>query len=125
MILIKLVIISLKKTFMKVEQKGHTTTIKDTQGNIQSFLEKVSNEHNTFKNQNLILDVSQDKNVAIKDIKSFSDLSKIHRKGKKSFVIVASEIDFNDVPAKLTVVPSLQEAHDIIEMEEIERDLGF
>jgi hypothetical protein len=25
----------------------------------------------------------------------------------------------------LHVVPSLQEAHDIIEMEEIERDLGF
>lgn len=110
---------------MKVEQKGHTTTIKDTQGNILSFLEKVSNGHNTYKNQNLILDISQDKNVAMKDIKSFSDLSKIHRKGKKSFVIVTNAIDFNDVPAKLTVVPSLQEAHDIIEMEEIERDLGF
>jgi hypothetical protein len=27
--------------------------------------------------------------------------------------------------AKLTVVPSLLEAHDIIEMEEIERDLDF
>ena len=26
---------------------------------------------------------------------------------------------------KLVVVPTLQEAHDIIEMDEIERDLGF
>jgi hypothetical protein len=33
--------------------------------------------------------------------------------------------DYNAVPDKLTVVPSLLEAHDIIEMEEIERDLGF
>ena len=55
----------------------------------------------------------------------FSDLSKAHQKGKKSFVIVADGIDFNVVPTKLIVVPSLQEAHDIIEMEEIERDLGF
>ena len=110
---------------MKVEQKGHTTTIKDTQQNLTSFLEKVTNEHHTFKTQNLILDVTQDKNVSIKDLKSFSDLSKTHKKGKKSLVLVASDIDFNEVPAALVVVPSLQEAHDIIEMEEIERDLGF
>ena len=38
---------------------------------------------------------------------------------------MASDIDFNAVPAQITVVPSTQEAHDIIEMEEIERDLGF
>ena len=39
--------------------------------------------------------------------------------------MVVSDIDFNAVPNKLTVVPSNLEAHDIIEMEEIERDLGF
>lgn len=110
---------------MKVDKKGHTTTIKDTQGSIQSFAEKVMHEYNSFKSQNLILDVTHDKNVTIKDIKLFSDLSKIHKKSKKSFVVVAQGIDFNDVPVKLIVVPSLQEAHDIIEMEEIERDLGF
>jgi hypothetical protein len=110
---------------MKVEKKEHTTIIKDTQGNILNFLEKVTNEHNTFKSQNLILDVTHDKEVALSDIKAFSDLSKLHRKGKKSFVMVADGIDFNAVPTKLIVVPSLQEAHDIIEMEEIERDLGF
>ena len=63
--------------------------------------------------------------VELKDIKLFSDLSKAHCKGKKSFVLVASDIDFNAIPTQLTVVPSIQEAHDIIEMEEIERDLGF
>ena len=40
---------------MKVEQKGHTTIIKDTQGNTQNFLEKLTQQHATFKNQNLIL----------------------------------------------------------------------
>jgi hypothetical protein len=110
---------------MKVEQKGHTTTIKDTQGSIQLFLDKVTHEHHSYKNQNLILDVTSDKNLSLKDLKLFSDLSKTHRKQKKSFVLVVDDIDFNNVPAKLVVVPSLQEAHDIIEMEEIERDLGF
>jgi hypothetical protein len=43
----------------------------------------------------------------------------------KSFIIVISDLDYNAVPDTLTVVPSILEAHDIIEMEEIERDLGF
>jgi hypothetical protein len=110
---------------MKVEQKGHFTIIKDTQGNIQNFLNKITHEHATFKNKNLILDITHNKNVEIKNIKLFSDLSKAHCKGKKSFVLVASDIDFNAIPSQLTVVPSIQEAQDIIEMEEIERDLGF
>ena len=110
---------------MKVDQKGHTTILKNTQGDCVAFLEKVTTQHNSFKNQNLILDMSMDKEVKLKQIKLFSDLSKTHKKGKKSFVMVVQDIDFNDVPTKLTVVPTLLEAHDIIEMEEIERDLGF
>ena len=52
-------------------------------------------------------------------------LAKQHKKLKKSFVVVAEGVDFNAVSAQLVVVPSNLEAHDIIEMEEIERDLGF
>jgi hypothetical protein len=110
---------------MKVDVKGHTTVIKDTECDILTFLEKVTNQHESFKHQNLILDLTHDKTTEIASIKTFSDLSKIHKKGKKSFVIVAENIDFNAVPKSLVVVPSVLEAHDIIEMEEIERDLGF
>lgn len=110
---------------MKVEQKGHTTIIKETQGDIQNFLAKLTHEQGSFKRQNLILDVTHDKNVALSDIKLFLELVKTHSRNKKSIVIVASDIDFNAVPTQITVVPSIQEAHDIIEMEEIERDLGF
>lgn len=110
---------------MKVDTKGHTTIIKNTQADNASFLENLSREYHNFENQNLIVDITPDKATNLKDIKLFSDISKTHRKSKKSFVIVAENIDFNAVPAKLTVVPTLLEAHDIIEMEEIERDLGF
>jgi hypothetical protein len=110
---------------MKVDVKGHTTVIKDTEGDSLVFLEKVTNQHESFKHQNLILDLTNDKTTTIASIKAFSDLSKTHKKGKKSFVIVAENIDFNAVPKSLLVVPSVLEAHDIIEMEEIERDLGF
>lgn len=110
---------------MKVEEKGHTVVLKDTQGDYNAFLEKVTAEYNTYKERNIILDVSPDKNIGLQDILSFLSLSNKHRKAKKSFVLVASDIDFNDVPDEMVVVPTLLEAHDIIEMEEIERELGF
>lgn len=110
---------------MKVEEKGHTTILKDTQGNIIAFRDKIEGEYNTFKNQNIILDITQDTNVGLKDILSFLSLSNKHRKSKKSFVIVVNDFDFNEVPEEMIVVPTVLEAHDIIEMEEIERDLGF
>jgi hypothetical protein len=110
---------------MKVSEKGHSVTIKDTQGDFASFLLKLTQQYKTFSTLNMIVDLTQHHDLAVNDIKQFSLLSKQHKKSKKSFVIVASNFDYNAIPDKLTVVPSLLEAHDIIEMEEIERDLGF
>jgi hypothetical protein len=42
-----------------------------------------------------------------------------------SFVMVKPNIDIDDFPETLNIVPTLQEAEDVLEMEAIERDLGF
>ncbi len=111
---------------MKVDQKEHTITIKDTQGDFDSFLTKVNSQYKSFENHNIIIDLlSYKEEIAVSNLKLFLPLSKQHKKAKKSFVIVVADSDYNALPEKLTVVPSLLEAHDIIEMEEIERDLGF
>jgi hypothetical protein len=52
-------------------------------------------------------------------------ISNKHRKAKHSFVIVTNKIDLNITPDEIVVVPTMQEAYDIIEMEEMERDLGI
>jgi len=110
---------------MKVDQKKHTVIIKDTQGDFTSFLMKVTHQYKTFEKNNIVIDLLSHKDLSISDIKQFIPLSAQHKKSKKSFVIVVPDFDYNAIPEKLTVVPSLLEAHDIIEMEEIERDLGF
>jgi hypothetical protein len=110
---------------MKVEEKGHTITIKDTQGSSSAFLDKVTTEYNSFKAKNLILDLSQDSELSLNGMLAFLPLSNKHRKSKKSFVVVAPGFDYDEVPDEMVIVPTLLEAHDIIEMEEIERDLGF
>ncbi|WP_264521606.1 ribonuclease Z [Flavobacterium sp. N1994] len=110
---------------MKVEQKGHTTTIRNTQCSSAEFFQKLNHEYASYKSQNLIIDLSHDKEVTMNDIKLFLDMSNKHKESKKSIILVTDSINFNDVPSQLIVVPTQLEAHDIIEMEEIERDLGF
>lgn len=110
---------------MKVETKGHTTTIRNTQFNTAEFYQKLNHEYNSYKSQNLIIDLSHDKAITMADIKLFLEMTKKQKKEKKSLILVTDAINFNDVPTQVIVVPTLLEAHDIIEMEEIERDLGF
>jgi len=110
---------------MKVEQKGHTTIIRETKGDVKAFVDNISNQHSSYASQNLILDITHDNSITNNDLNIFKELSKKHLKSKKSLVIVADNIDFDKVPNSITVVPSVLEAHDMIEMDEIERDLGF
>lgn len=110
---------------MRVEEKGGTIHIKDTAESIKVFLDKVTHEYNSFADQNLIIDLLHNKNVSEQDVELFLDLSKKHKKGNKSFIIVADGINFNEVTEAIQVVPTVLEANDIIEIEEIERDLGF
>lgn len=110
---------------MKIEEKGHTIIIKDTKGDIKSFGNKLTEVYNSYKSKNIVLDLTVNKNVALEAILSFMTLSNKHRKAKKSFVIVVNDFDFNESPEEMLIVPTVLEATDIIEMEEIERDLGF
>ena len=55
----------------------------------------------------------------------FSQLSELHRNNNKSFVIVCEGLAYDELPDELVVVPTFKEAEDIIEIEDIERDLGI
>lgn len=110
---------------MKVEQKGHIAVLKETKGDVNAFAENIVNQYPTYGKLNLILDLTHDSKVTLKDLIIFKDLANKQKKAKKSLVIVVQDIDFDETPSYLVVVPSVLEAHDIIEMDEIERDLGF
>lgn len=111
---------------MKVENKENITIFKDTQSNFIRFADLVTNEIKNYSHQNIILDISHDKEFTINNLSMFLEVAKLHKKNKKSIIIVGNEnLDYNKIPSKFVVVPSLQEAFDIIEMDEIERDLGF
>lgn len=92
---------------------------------MEMFFDAFVKKNTNFKNVNLILDFSGLINIELNKILLFSQISEAHRKNGKSFVIVCDGIEFDQVPDELIVVPTFKEAEDIIEMEEIERDLGI
>ena len=108
---------------MKVKEKNNVVVFKKSSEDLTDFVEKIIDQPNVFKDKNIIIDLEE---TALRpsEIIPFESLAVLQKKQKKSFVIVA-EIDFDEVSEEIIVVPTLQEGFDIIEMEEIERDLGF
>ena len=92
---------------------------------LDNFYNSFKKNYTNFKKINLILDFSNIINIDLNKILLFSPLSETHKSNNKSFVMVCSGIAFDQVPDEIVVVPTLKEAEDIIEIEDIERDLGI
>ncbi|MCV6630930.1 MAG: ribonuclease Z [Flavobacteriaceae bacterium] len=110
---------------MIIEKKGNISIVSQEKGTVMSFLEKINTDYNKLKNDNLVLSLFSMDSIPVTSLAEFLQLSKTHTANKRSFVIACSRLNYNEVPEELVVVPSLKEAFDIIEMEEIERDLGL
>lgn len=116
-------IIKKSKGICTVKPKS-TKWLKDS-NNKFSFFEDFFLNYPSIKDENIILDISGQENIDVQEILLFSPLIKNHKKNKKSFVIVSDLIEMNDLVEDIFMTPTVQEAKDVIELEEIERDLGF
>lgn len=110
---------------MIITKSESTSIVTNESMTITEFVKKLTDGYSGLKNDNIIVNLFSINKISTGDLLEFLPLSNEHRGKHKSFVIVASGVDFNNTPEQLEVVPSLQEAHDLIEMEEIERDLDF
>ncbi len=111
---------------MKISNFDNFVILEDEQNNLEkfaSFLEfQISKK---FKGQNVVIDLSKNSGLQLEELLLFLKISNLHRTSKHSFVLVNDTMNPDDIPTEMTVVPTLQEAEDIIEMEAIERELGF
>lgn len=110
---------------MIIDQDGNISIITQEKATIVELVKKIQSLYPKFKNNNIIVSLSALRTLNIQDILEFLELSNDHRAGKHSFVIVSNSIDLDNVPEEIVVVPTIQEAYDIIEMEEMERDLDI
>jgi hypothetical protein len=110
---------------MIFDKNGNISIITQEKVSIVELVKKLDVIYSRFKNDNIIINLTSLKTLTTQDVVEFLNISNQHRKAKQSFVIVTDKIKLEDIPDELVIVPTMQEAYDIIEMEEIERDLGF
>jgi len=90
-----------------------------------SFYDIFLVEEKKLLNENIILQVSENINITKEDFSLFLKVTEQKNTNGTSFVIINSKIDVDNAPDNINIVPTLQEAIDVIEMEAMERALGF
>ncbi|NND16613.1 MAG: ribonuclease Z [Eudoraea sp.] len=110
---------------MILDKDGTTTIVFQETTSIADFIQNLEKAYPRIYKDHIILNLFSFKKLDTNDILEFLELSNRHRAARKSFVLVSKKISFDDVPEEMCLVPSIQEAKDMIEMEEIERDLDL
>ena len=75
--------------------------------------------------KNIIIDFGEKNIFNDSFLCKLSNLSISHQNLNLSFVIVSSLLNSESIPESLVLSPTLNEAKDLIEMDEIQRDIGL
>lgn len=106
---------------MTIEHHGTTAVITQDKTSLIELLNKFSVLYERFKSEDVIIHLID---TSVGDIEDFSSLASKHNSAKLSFVVVNADLNQEHFE-NLIIIPSLQEAHDFIEMEVMQRDLGL
>lgn len=111
---------------MKLTDKENYSIVEDDKNNVEGFSNYLENHaYDQIRDKHIIVDIIKYGKLTLEELLSFLELSNKQRKRKKSFVIVNDTINIEHLPEELVVVPTMREAVDVIQMEDIERDMGF
>jgi len=110
---------------MLIEKKTAFTLITSDEKTFSEFYNNFLLEEKKHTKEHLILHISNNINANIKDFLLFLEIAKNKKQNGTSFVIINSNINIDDFPDHLNITPTLQEAEDVLDMENMERTLGF
>ena len=110
---------------MKFEIKDTTVIIYQNKQISSDFFKSFDFNYHKFHFNNIILIIDETQNSEPDFVNMVFKLTKSHQLHKKTFVVVAPKWSQSDISEDIVCVPTLQEALDLIEMDEMQRDLGF
>ena len=110
---------------MRLEIEENTRIIHNISHPIDEFVNLIENKLNSYLDLSLILNIKYNTDLKINDLKLFNNIQKAFSKEKLSFVVVNDSLNLTNITSKIMVVPTLDEAHDIIQLDNIQRELGF
>jgi hypothetical protein len=110
---------------MQIEKKENYSLIVSEETDFNSFFKNFKTENDILSKNNIVISFLDSFQPNTKEINSFLDIAAKRKENGCSFVLVIDNISIDDFPETLNIVPTITEAEDIIEMEDIERELGF
>jgi hypothetical protein len=110
---------------MQIKEATNYTLISSDEDSFKEFQKSVFKKINDFDKNHLILQISEELNIDKKDFLLFLKIAEQKKENGTSFVVLNASVNADDFAESLNIVPTLQEAEDILEMETIERELGF
>lgn len=110
---------------MVVTKKDNYTHIKQASNSVELFFAALKKRYSEFEGEHLIIDFSEEINITIEELSLFLEISNHHRNNGTSFVLLCKGINIDEISDEINLIPTFTEALDILEMDAIERDLGF
>ena len=110
---------------MNITNKENYLLIEDHNLDIATLATELAQSHRDFEHNNVVVNVLDKGNLEAKDLLAFLEISNLHRENKRSFVIASNPVSVETLPEDIIIAPTLREVEDIINMEELERELGF
>ena len=110
---------------MQIEKKDTYTLFTSDENLFSEFYNYFLIEEKKHQKQSIIVQISNNCSPSIKDFLLFLGIAEQKKENGTSFVIVKSDIDIDNFPETFNITPTLQEAEDVLEMEAMERELGF
>ncbi len=110
---------------MQIEKKDTYTLISSDENTFEALQDSLLEKINDFENAHLILQICKKINVKDKDFSLILDIAENKQEKNTSVVIMNADLNLDNFPEHINIAPTMQEAEDILEMEAIERELGF
>ena len=110
---------------MQIDKKENFTLITSDENSFSEFYKSFIAKEKNFENEHLILQFSNEINIINEEYLLFLIIAEQKKTNGTSFVIISENANADDFPEHFNIVPTLQEAKDVLEMEAIEKELGF
>jgi len=110
---------------MIIDKTINYTLVTSDENTFTDFYTDFTKKQTSLETAHLIVQLSDNLNTSKEEILLFLSVAAQHKKNATSFVLIIDNVSIDDFPEDFNIVPTLEEAADIVEMEAIERELGF
>jgi hypothetical protein len=109
----------------KIDKQNYIILQVEEQQVLGEFIKAVSQHIMNEPDENYVIDLLGFADIDKEHIKQMVSIHESIHPENYSLVVLIDQLKVEELPEEINTVPTLKEAEDVIQMEMIERDLGF